>query len=114
MSLIFANAVTFNESRVEQSSYSRTLVRRCKHMAKYINWLAQEYLPSSDDSKISDEQAASALGKIRYSIRDVYRKERLELISNHVIDKQGNKECMSLIKRFEQKKYFHHFQWFCR
>jgi hypothetical protein len=113
MALIFQNALNFNETRASESAYAKAVIPRCHHMLKYLAWLAQEYLPSIDDLNDKDKDNA-ALGMIRYSVRDAYRKERMDILSDAPIDKAGMRDCNNLIRKVENRKYSKEFSYFAR
>lgn len=78
-------------------------------MITYIHWLAQEYLPTVDDTGASQPEA---LGAIRTSLREKYRADRMTLLSQRPIE--HTRECMSLLKKFENRKYAKEYSSFAR
>lgn len=104
--LIFQNTIKFNEPKIVENDHSpdaefgRKMVSRCKHMIKYIQWVAHEMLPVVDDS---NEVNPESLGHLRVSLRNQYRIERMEIISDATID--NLKECNALLKKFENRKF---------
>lgn len=89
------------------SELARKMVVRSKHMLKYVAWLAHEMLPVADD--IGDENP-EALGLIRASLRDQHRKDRLQIIDNAPVD--STKECVALLKKFENRKFIKEYNFF--
>jgi hypothetical protein len=68
-------------------------------MIRYIGWLAHEMLPVIDDS---NEANPEALGLLRTSLKEKYRRERMELVLTAPID--TNRDCNALLKKFQNKK----------
>ena len=101
--LIFQNCVTYNSPAMDDNEYLKSVVLRCKHMIKYVTWLAHEMLPCADDIE-KNEPEREAMGQLRKSLRNIYRQDRLEVIENQPIF-SGGKECYALIKKFELRKY---------
>ncbi len=48
MRLPFENAILFNGNHPEEDTYSKFLVKKCKHMVRYAEWLALEILEVDD------------------------------------------------------------------
>jgi hypothetical protein len=110
--LIFQNTIDFNEPNLRDddspdTELARKMVIRSKHILKYVAWLAHEMLPVADD--IGDENP-EALGEIRASLRDQHRKDRLEVVNNAPFD--SSKECMALLKKFENRKFAKEYSYF--
>lgn len=113
--LIFQNTIDFNEPHINENDHSpdaefaRKMVSRSKHMIKYVKWLANEMLPVVDDS---NELHPEALGELRTSLREEYRKERMDIINNAPID--VHRDCNALLKKFENRKYLKDYLYFSR
>lgn len=88
---------------------ARKMVVRSKHMLRYTAWLAHEMLPVADD--LNDENP-EALGFLRMSLRNQYRKERMDIVVNAPLD--SNKECFALMKKFENRKFAKDYIFFAR
>jgi hypothetical protein len=104
--LIFQNTIDFNEPHIHENDHSsdaefaRKMVIRCKHMIKFVQWLANEMLPNIDDT---NELHPESLGDIRLSLRQQYREERMSILLSHPIDL--HRECNNLLRKFENRKY---------
>lgn len=113
--LIFTNTIKFIEPNINENDHSpdaefnKKMVSRSKHMLKYVQWLAHEMLPLVDDS---NEANPESLGQLRISLRNQYRNERIEIITNAPLDVQ--KECNALMKKFENRKYVKDYLYFSR
>ena len=102
--LIFQNCIEYNSPAIPEDDGVRFIVMRCKHMIKYVKWLAHEILPLIDDTTKNDEKEREAMGTLRLTLQDVYRQDRLDVIDNYPI-LNGGRECFALIKKFEIRKY---------